>query len=123
MTELSGIEHLILLDLLGAQDPVIRSSFIETAWLFDAMVSAERRLVDSGALTYEGDQATTKDHFKSFFVARNGHEPNFGGIGDDHVPFLRRGVSVLHVIANPFPRGWHKLEVCLFYFLALPSGC
>ena len=42
------------------------------------MVSAERRLVDSGALTYEGDQATTKDNFNSFFLPRTGDEHNFG---------------------------------------------
>ena len=85
------------------------------------MVSAERRLVDSGALTYEGDQATTKDNYNSFFLARTGNEHNFGGIGDDHVPFLRKGVNVLHVIANPFPRGWHTLKVYNTDFLALPS--
>lgn len=112
MTGLSGIEHLILLDLLGAQNPLIRSSFMDTAWLFDNMISAERRLLDSGAFTYDGDQATTKDHFTSFFLPRTGNEHNFGGIGDDHVPFLHRGVNVLHVIANPFPRGWHTLKVC-----------
>jgi glutaminyl-peptide cyclotransferase len=32
-------------------------------------------------------------------------------MGDDHLPFLHRGVSVLHVIAEPFPRVWHTLGV------------
>jgi len=30
-----------------------------------------------------------------------------GGISDDHVPFLRRGVPVLHLIPKPFPAFWH----------------
>jgi hypothetical protein len=30
-------------------------------------------------------------------------------IEDDHIPFLERGVPVLHLIAVPFPSGWHTL--------------
>lgn len=29
-------------------------------------------------------------------------------IEDDHLPFLQRGVPVLHLIAVPFPKDWHK---------------
>ncbi|PCH37885.1 hypothetical protein WOLCODRAFT_135903 [Wolfiporia cocos MD-104 SS10] len=105
-TELSTIEHLILLDLLGAPQPRIHSSFLDTAWLFDAMVSAERRLGNSGAFAY-GEQVA--DAWTSFFVPR-GNQFNLGGIEDDHIPFLRLGVSVLHVIASPFPRVWHTLK-------------
>lgn len=32
----------------------------------------------------------------------------FGGIEDDHVPFLRRGVPILHIIPSPFPSVWHR---------------
>ena len=49
--------------------------------------------------------------WRSFFVPRTGREASMGYVGDDHVPFLRRGVSVLHVIAEPFPRVWHTLAV------------
>ena len=34
----------------------------------------------------------------------------FGFIGDDHVPFLERGVDVLHVIPTPFPSFWHTMD-------------
>jgi glutaminyl-peptide cyclotransferase len=102
-TEISTIEHLILLDLLGAPHPLIHSFFKETAWLFDAMASVERRLGDSGAFKDEDD-------WQSFFKPRTGSE--YGGfIEDDHIPFLREGVDVLHVIASPFPRVWHSLQV------------
>ncbi|KAI0949937.1 hypothetical protein AcW1_006189 [Taiwanofungus camphoratus] len=107
-TELSTIEHLILLDLLGAPRPQIRSSFLDTAWLFDAMVSAEQRLGESGAFRY-GEDGETGDQWTSFFVPRSA-QFNLGGIEDDHLPFLKLGVSVLHVIASPFPRVWHTLK-------------
>ena len=36
----------------------------------------------------------------------------FGGSGidDDHKPFERRGVPILHIIASPFPRVWHTMN-------------
>ncbi|KAL8746784.1 MAG: hypothetical protein Q9184_007697, partial [Pyrenodesmia sp. 2 TL-2023] len=33
-----------------------------------------------------------------------------GYIEDDHIPFMERGVEVLHLIPNPFPRVWHTKE-------------
>jgi len=30
-------------------------------------------------------------------------------IQDDHVPFMHRGVEVLHIIPSPFPRVWHEM--------------
>jgi glutaminyl-peptide cyclotransferase len=104
-TELDGIEHLILLDLLGAPKPVISSYFLDTAWLFDAMVSVERRLGDSGAFN------TAPGKWKSYFRPRTRSTVDF--ISDDHVPFLKRGVSVLHIISVPYPLVWHTLAVCL----------
>ncbi|KAH9945816.1 uncharacterized protein BXZ73DRAFT_95337 [Epithele typhae] len=108
-TELGTIEHLILLDLLGAKQPMIRSSFLDTAWLFDRIASVEQRLADSGAFTYERNGVKVEESFKPYFLPRNARQA-FGGIEDDHIPFLRLGVSVLHIIANPFPRVWHTLK-------------
>lgn len=104
-TELNTIEHLILLDLLGAPNPTIRSFFPDTGWLFDAMVAAESRLAESGLIDAGGSQS-----FTSFFTPRTGYESGMGFIEDDHLPFLRHGVPILHVIANPFPRVWHTLK-------------
>ncbi|KAJ3558165.1 hypothetical protein NM688_g1081 [Phlebia brevispora] len=106
--EIAGIEHLILLDLLGATRPVIRSSFQSTGWLFDRMLAVEKRLGDSGAFVYDGDSATTGDKWTSFFAPRSAM--SFGFVEDDHIPFLKLGVDILHVIANPFPRVWHTLK-------------
>ena len=108
-TEISTIEHLILLDLLGAPYPRITSYFIDTAWLFDAMASSERRLAEMGAFRYGNNEETTANW--SFFVPRRGPQVNLEFIGDDHVPFLHHGVSVLHIIPTPFPRVWHTPKV------------
>lgn len=107
-TEISMIEHLILLDLLGAPHPRVESYFPETGWLFDELFAAETRLGERGHLT---GPALAVDKYYSFFKTRTGHEVFYGYIGDDHVPFLSRGVSILHVISSPFPRVWHKLSV------------
>ncbi|KAK5200997.1 hypothetical protein LTR16_004192, partial [Cryomyces antarcticus] len=31
-------------------------------------------------------------------------------VQDDHVPFMARGVEVLHMIPTPFPRVWHEMD-------------
>jgi glutaminyl-peptide cyclotransferase len=33
-----------------------------------------------------------------------------GPVSDDHLPFIARGVETLHVIPQPFPAVWHKME-------------
>ncbi|CAK5265321.1 unnamed protein product [Mycena citricolor] len=109
-TEISGIEHFILLDLLGAENPQIRSYTLDTAWLYDGLVSVETRLGDSGAYAYGSEQSMAPGHWRSFFASRSSVEMNLGGIGDDHVPFLQKGVDVLHLISSPFPNVWHTVR-------------
>ena len=94
------------MDLLGAPHPLVRSYFPDTAWLFDTLISAETRLRDAGIL----DAAALG---RSFFHSRAAGNNFYGYMGDDHLPFLHRGVSVLHVIAEPFPRVWHTLGVSI----------
>ncbi|KAF8077716.1 glutaminyl-peptide cyclotransferase-like protein [Lyophyllum atratum] len=109
-TEMAGIEHLILLDLLGAPQPLIRSYYLDTAWLFDAFVSVERRLGESGAFAYGEEKEMAPGKWTSYFMERSEGQMNMGYIGDDHVPFLEKGVSVLHFIPEPFPHVWHTLK-------------
>ena len=33
-----------------------------------------------------------------------------GYVQDDHVPFMRRGVDILHLIPTPFPAVWHTMD-------------
>lgn len=32
-----------------------------------------------------------------------------GFVQDDHVPFMARGVEILHIIPTPFPDVWHNM--------------
>lgn len=123
-TELDSVEHLILLDLLGAKNPYITSYFLDTAWLFDAMVESEKRLGESGA--FHDAKGVSTSSYRSFFAGRKGVDRNYGHIEDDHIPFLKHGVSVLHIIASPFPSVWHKLTVSSTHISMIQrkdSGC
>jgi glutaminyl-peptide cyclotransferase len=74
-------------------------------------MSAEKRLGNSGAFKYGDNNDMDADKWKSYFVKRSGHQVAHGYVGDDHVPFLHRGVPILHLIAEPFPAVWHRLSV------------
>lgn len=107
---------MILLDLLGSKSPLIRSYFLSTAWLFDGLVAAEHRLGQLGVFDEPKPQAQPVEGgewrgWQSFFVPRTGFDLHFGRIADDHIPFLHRGVNILHVIASPFPSVWHTIKV------------
>lgn len=104
------VEHLILLDLLGAPSPYISSYYLDTAWLFDALSDAERRLGESGAFAYGDQPNMAPGKWKSWFLPR-ANDLYVGHIEDDHLPFLRRGVPILHIISNPFPMVWHTIKV------------
>jgi hypothetical protein len=45
------------------------------------------------------------------FLSEASKPPSGGFLGglieDDHLPFMRRGVEVLHLIPSPFPAVWH----------------
>jgi len=107
-TKLESIELFILLDLLGAEAPSIPSYFKTTHWAYQNMAKLEKRLRDLNqfrspkAATWltDGDRdahdATAK--FQSYWMQ------------DDHIPFMARGVEVLHLIPMRFPSVWHKIE-------------
>ena len=94
----STIEYLVPLVLLGTPHPLMRSHFPNTTWRLYILVSAETRIRDVGigAAAFSG----------SFFRTHTVGDITLVYMGDDHLPFLHRGVSVL---AEPFPRVWHTL--------------
>lgn len=101
---LSQISMFVLLDLLGAAAPRVSSFFQTTHWAYKNMASIEERMRKLGLLESkpttpflpEADKAPTQ--FSRAFVE------------DDHLPFMRRGVPILHLIPTPFPQVWHKKE-------------
>jgi glutaminyl-peptide cyclotransferase len=62
-------------------------------------VKAEDRLGKAKLLNRETSRIP-----RNFLPEHNDKDPE-----DDHKPFLKRGVPVLHLITVPFPDVWHKI--------------
>ncbi|XP_069313103.1 glutaminyl-peptide cyclotransferase-like protein isoform X3 [Eulemur rufifrons] len=95
-TRIQAIELFMLLDLLGAANPTFYSHFPRTLRWFHRLRSIERRLHRLNLL---------QSHPQEVMYFQPGEPP--GSVEDDHIPFLRRGVPVLHLISTPFPSVWH----------------
>nr|KAF6411495.1 glutaminyl-peptide cyclotransferase like [Rousettus aegyptiacus] len=98
-SRIQAIELFILLDLLGAPNPTFYSHFPRTARWFHRLRSIEKRLHRLNLL---------QSHPQEVMYFQPGEPP--GSVEDDHIPFLRRGVPVLHLISTPFPSVWHTPE-------------
>lgn len=98
-TLLHAVDLFVLLDLLGGSDPLIVNHFDNTARWFDRLITAEKRLHRLGLLASHPIEQT---YFRKDLY--------LGPVQDDHIPFLHRGVPVLHIITTPFPRFWHTLD-------------
>ncbi|KAI3391361.1 hypothetical protein diail_7470 [Diaporthe ilicicola] len=102
---LNQISLFVLLDLLGAADPKIPSYFLPTHWAYRAMAKIEQRMRDLGLLetgAAAGPFLPESDRLAAEFTR--------SWIGDDHVPFMAKGVPILHLIPTPFPRVWHTMQ-------------
>ena len=87
-----SIELLILLDLLGASGTHIPNYFAKTRHLHERLVNIEENLLSKHQISVSS--FTKQDNL-------------FSNIQDDHIPFLRLGVPVLHIIPRTFPSVWH----------------
>ncbi|KAI1408939.1 glutaminyl-peptide cyclotransferase [Hypoxylon sp. FL1857] len=103
-TPLDSISLFLLLDLLGAADPHIPSYFLPTHWAYQSMAKIEERMRKLGLLQSKPKQPFLPDSGKQV------SQFNKAYIQDDHVPFMLRGVDVLHIIPSPFPETWHHME-------------
>ena len=102
---LEGISLFVLLDLLGSKSPRVPSYFKTTHWAYQHLKEVADRLKDAGAAIKNDVGGWFPDFEKNDRAGWMG-----GMIGDDHVPFMARGVEVLHLIPSPFPSVWHKIE-------------
>ena len=113
-TPLSSISLFVLLDLLGSKNPTIQSFFPTTHWAYKKLASLERRLRSLKQFKSSGDSGDASSRAWFPHASKNEHEiPHYSSIQDDHIPFLKRGVEILHVIdAGPhgFPAVWHRIE-------------
>lgn len=127
-TAISSISLFVLLDLLGAKNPRVPSFFETTHWAYRHMATLEKRLRSlslfksgrehnsnkktRGKPGVQANGKKTKRQDAAFLAESDKKEGSYryGTISDDHVPFMARGVEVLHVIPMPFPRVWHHLD-------------
>ncbi|KAF7586331.1 hypothetical protein BBP40_009059 [Aspergillus hancockii] len=105
----SAISLFVLLDLLGARNPHIASYFNSTHEVYKRAAVLEKRLRSLNLFKSAGSGPW-------FIDAHQGAEgPRRYPIYDDHVPFMERGVDVLHIIdvdpaTGTFPGVWHTLR-------------
>ncbi|XP_066281695.1 glutaminyl-peptide cyclotransferase-like isoform X4 [Branchiostoma lanceolatum] len=97
---LDSMDVMVLLDLLGAKNPTFPNFHFQgsaTKW-YDRLKDIEKNLHAKKLL---------EEHYSSnqYFTGRQYN----GRIEDDHIPFLERGVNILHVIPAPFPPQWHRV--------------
>ncbi|KAF1923378.1 uncharacterized protein M421DRAFT_75494 [Didymella exigua CBS 183.55] len=119
-TPLDSMELFVLLDLLGSKGPTVPSYFKTTHWAYKHMASVEdrlRKLKLMRSSPNHPDRLAKRENKKPraephFLFEENKNEDLFMGgfVQDDHVPFMARGVEILHIIPSPFPRVWHEKE-------------
>lgn len=104
-TQLESISLFVLLDLLGAPDPRVPSFFEKTHWAYQHLAAIEERLRGLGVMeTEKKTGAFLPDSGKRSYQFTKGY------VLDDHVPFMERGVDILHIIPTPFPAVWHTMD-------------
>lgn len=99
INELQRIDLLVLLDLLGAPDPKFYNYFPDTEKWYSRLSITEERLAEMGQLR----QYSKGLPLQTYFARRSINAP----IEDDHIPFMQRGVPIVHIIPSPFPDVWH----------------
>ncbi|XP_017080307.1 glutaminyl-peptide cyclotransferase [Drosophila eugracilis] len=92
---LGKIDLFLLLDLIGAKNLSFKNYLPDTSEWYNRFVQLEKKLAKAGILNLEHHL------FKSEF----GQDSD-----DDHLPFIRRNVSVVHLIAEKYPAVWHQAE-------------
>ncbi|XP_028293643.1 glutaminyl-peptide cyclotransferase [Gouania willdenowi] len=97
--QLDGMDLFVLLDLIGAPTPHFGNQFPNTTPWLSRLQNIEQRLHFMNELTDHPDSV------EYFWPDRP-----VAHVLDDHVPFLNRGVRILHLIPYPFPSVWHTFE-------------
>ncbi|XP_042244524.1 glutaminyl-peptide cyclotransferase isoform X1 [Thunnus maccoyii] len=96
---LHGIDLFVLLDLIGAPSPRFGNQFPSTTHWLSRLQNIEKRL-------HSMNQLVNHPNDVQYFWP----DQPVGHIQDDHIPFLNRGVRILHLIPSPFPSVWHTFD-------------
>ncbi|XP_017266852.1 glutaminyl-peptide cyclotransferase [Kryptolebias marmoratus] len=97
--QLHGIDLFVLLDLIGAPTPLFGNKFQDTKPWLTRLQNIEKRLHSMNQLV---EHPNSVQYFWPGVPA--------GHVFDDHIPFLNRGVRILHLIPASFPSVWHRFE-------------
>lgn len=106
--ELSRIELLVLLDLIGSKDTsfVMYSSYDQAVNKRILAHHNNFRKYEKAYLTSRGGLTALQANREAAFKTR---QVPIYLVEDDHVPFLKRGVPILSLLASPFPKVWHTV--------------
>lgn len=104
-SRLNEISLFVLLDLLGSANPTVPSYWSSTHWAYKNMAALEKRLRNAPV------QVMKSKPVRPFLIDAEKKDKRWTGLmmQDDHVPFVQRGVEVLHLIPSPFPAVWHRM--------------
>ncbi|KAL2726796.1 glutaminyl-peptide cyclotransferase [Vespula squamosa] len=100
VSELDRMDILVLLDLIGASDPTFYSYFDNTQRWYSLLINLENTLADLRKFENYSYEKSQQKYFQPYSILAH--------IEDDHIPFLRKNVPILHLIPYPFPIFWHK---------------
>lgn len=96
------VHYMILLDLLGAAKPNLFSFYRDTDKVFFRLAEVEGKLRKQNSLQTNQTILNTSQ----FAIGNHGEQY---AIEDDHVPFHRLGVPIVHIIPLSFPSVWHTM--------------
>lgn len=91
-----------------------------THWAYQKMAKVEERLRKLGLMRSSPNhpakmakRENKKPRAERPFLPdmnKKSHDFLGGFVQDDHVPFMARGVEILHMIPSPFPNVWHTMD-------------
>ncbi|ORZ37776.1 putative glutaminyl-peptide cyclotransferase, partial [Catenaria anguillulae PL171] len=111
VTVLQSISAFVLLDLLGAPQTTVYNLQRSTASHFSRLAYWDEQLRTTRFNLFRiGSSGSSTNSVNRYFHPEVDKQPFINyQIEDDHVPFMRRGVPIVHLIPAEFPRVWHTL--------------
>ena len=118
-TRLEQMEMLVLLDLLGASAQTSLSSSLPSIPMYDRSTSdLHHYVIRIEQRLRELDQLLSHSKDRNNIPINNNNNNNYYFMAkqsdshpeDDHLPFMERGVPILHWIPQPFPSVWHTMD-------------
>jgi len=104
---LKDLEGMVLLDLIGGKDPTFVDWYPQTTRMYGHLQKIEAKLGEEGTVPFNANEPFFVGKPNPFELQQAGDKPP--SPEDDHKPFWKKGVPILHLIATPYPEVWHTL--------------